>query len=105
MISPTSIRPGYECCTSFTLAHLGGVGVPNGTPLYGVTPPPKGSTVFLSDSSHFTTKQKIANTAIRRKSSGGVLALVEVAKSFGEAIAIQVKEMSSVTKKKWNLIK
>ena len=77
---------------------LGGVGVPNATPLYRVTPPPRGSTVLLSDSSHSITKRKIANTAIRRKSSGGVSALVEVAKSSSEAIATQMKEMASVTK-------
>ena len=77
---------------------LGGVGVQNGTPLYGVTPPLRGSTVLLSDSSHSITKRKIANTAIRRKSSGGVSALVEVAKASGEAIATQMKEMASVTK-------
>ena len=51
---------------------LGGVGVPNSTPLYGGTPPQRGSTVFLSDSFHSITKRKIANTAIRRKTSGGV---------------------------------
>ena len=49
---------------------LGGVGVPNVTPLYRGTSHPRGSTVFLSDSSHSITKRKIANTAIRRKTSG-----------------------------------
>ena len=80
------------------LNPLGGVGVPNGTALYGVTPPPKGSTVLLSDSSHSITKRRIANTAIRRKSSVGVSALLEVAKSSGEAIATTMREMASVTK-------
>jgi hypothetical protein len=73
-------------------------GIPNGTPLYGVTPPLRGSTVLLSDSSHSITKRKIANTAIRRKSSGGVTALVEVAKASGEAIATQMKGMATMTK-------
>ena len=77
---------------------LGGVGVPNGTPLFGGTPPLKGSTVILSDSSHSITKRKIANTAIRRKTPGGVSALLEVAKSSGEAIATTMREMASVTK-------
>ena len=77
---------------------LVGLGVPNGTPFHGVTPPPRGSTVLLSDSSHSITKRKIANTAIRRKSSAGVSALVEVAKSSSEAIANQMKELASVTK-------
>ena len=77
---------------------LGGVGAPNGTPLYRVTPPLRGSTVLLFDSSHSITKRKIANTAIKKKSSGGVSALVEVAKASGEAIATQMKEMASVTK-------
>ena len=77
---------------------LGGVGVPNGTPLYGGTPPQRGSTVLLSDSSHSITKRKIANTAIRRKTSGGVSTLVEVAKSSSDAIATQMKELASVTK-------
>ena len=80
------------------LNSLGGVGVPNGTPLYGVTPPPKGSTVLLSNFSHSITKRKVANTAIRRKSLGGVSALLEVAKSSGEAIATTMREMTSVTK-------
>jgi hypothetical protein len=78
--------------------HLGGIGVTNGTPLYGVTPPLRGSTVLLSDSSHSIAKRKIANTAIRRKSSRGVSALVEVAKASGEAIATQMKGMASMTK-------
>ena len=77
---------------------LGGIGIPDGTPLYGVTSPLKESTVFLSDFSHFITKRKIANTAIRIKSSGGISALVEVAKAFGEAIATQMKGMTSMTK-------
>ena len=77
---------------------LSGVGVPNGTPFHGLTPLPRGSTVFLSDSSHSITKRKIANTAIRRKSSASVSALVEVAKSSSEAIAIQMRELASVTK-------
>ena len=77
---------------------LGGIGVPNGAPLYGGTPPLRGSTVILSDSSHSITKRKIANTAIRRKSSVGVSQLVEVAKASGEAIATEMKEMASVTK-------
>ena len=76
---------------------LGGIGFPNGIPLYGVTPPLR-STNLLSDSSHSITKRKIANTVIRRKSSGGVSALVEVANALGEAIAIEIKEMISVTK-------
>ena len=77
---------------------LGGVGVPNGTHYHGLTPPPRGSTVLLSDSSHSFTKRKIATTAIRRKSSAGVSALVEVAKSSSESIATQIAEMTSVTK-------
>ena len=77
---------------------LGGVGVPNGSPLYRGTSPPRGSTVILSDSSHSITKRKIANTAIRRKSSAGVSALVEVAKSSSDAIATQMRELASVTK-------
>ena len=80
------------------LNPLGEVGGLNGTPLYGGTPPLKESTVILSDSSHSITKRKIANTAIRRKSSGGVNALLEVAKSSGEAIATTMREMTSVTK-------
>jgi hypothetical protein len=52
----------------------------------------------LFDSSHSITKRKIANTAIRKKSSGGVSTLVEVAKAFREAIATEMKEMTSVTK-------
>jgi hypothetical protein len=47
---------------------LGGIGVHNGTPLYGVTLSLRENTVLLSDSSHSITKRKIANTAIRRKS-------------------------------------
>ena len=77
---------------------LGGISVPNGAPLYGGTPPLRGSTVILSDSSHSITKRKIASTAIRRKTSVGVSALVEVAKASGEAIATEMKEMASVTK-------
>jgi hypothetical protein len=77
---------------------LGGIGTPNDTPLYGVTPPLRGSTVLLSDSSHSIAKRKIANTTIRRKSSGGVTALVEVAKASGEAIATQMKGMATMTK-------
>ena len=77
---------------------LGGVGVPNGIPFHGLIPPPRGSTVLLSDSSHSITKRKIANTAIRRKSSAGVSALVDVAKTSSEAIAIQMRELASVTK-------
>ena len=75
---------------------LGGVGLPNGTP--NDTPPPRGSTVLLSDSSHSITKRKIATMAIRRKSSAGVSALVDVTKSSSEAIASQIAEMTSVTK-------
>ena len=77
---------------------LGEIGVPNGTPLYGATPPLRGNTVFLSDFSHSITKRKIANTTIRRKSSGGISALVEVDKASGEAIATEMKEMTSMTK-------
>jgi hypothetical protein len=77
---------------------LGGIGVPNGTPMYGVTPSLIRSTVLLSDSSHSINKRKIVNTVIRRKSSGGVSTLVEIAKAFGEAIATEMKEMTSVTK-------
>jgi hypothetical protein len=77
---------------------LGGIGIPNGTPLYGVTPPLRGSTVLLSDSSHSIAKRKIANTVIRRKSSEGVTALVEVAKASGKTIATQMKEMTTMTK-------
>ena len=76
---------------------LGGVGVPNGTHSHGLTPR-RGSTVLLSDSSHSFTKRKIATTAIRRKSSAGVSALVEVAKSSSESIVTQIAEMASVTK-------
>ena len=76
----------------------GGVGVPNATLFYGVTPPPRGNIVILSDSSHCITRRKIANTIIRRKSSGGVSALVEVAKSSSEASATQMKELAWVTK-------
>ena len=80
------------------LNPLGGVGIQNGTPLYGETLHPIWSTVLLSDSSHSITKRIIANTAIRRKSTGGVSALLEVAKSSGEAIATTMREMTSVTK-------
>jgi hypothetical protein len=80
------------------LNPLGGIGTPNGTPLYRVTPPLRGSTVLLSDSSHSIAKRKIANTAIRRKTSGGVTALVEVAKASGEAIATQMAGMATMTK-------
>ena len=54
--------------------------------------------MFLSDSSHSITKRKIANTAIRRKTSGCVSALVVVTKSLSDAIATQMKELASVTK-------
>ena len=54
--------------------------------------------MLLSDSSHYITKRKIVKTAIRRKSSAGVSALVEVVKSSSEAIASQMKKMTSVTK-------
>ena len=77
---------------------LGGIGVSNSAPLYGGIPHLRGSTVLLSDSSHSITKRKLANTAIRRKSSVGVSQLVEVAKASGEAIATEMKEMASVTK-------
>ena len=77
---------------------LGGLGASNGTPLHGVTPTLRGSTVLLSDSSYTVNKRKLGNTAIRRKASGGASALVEVAKASGEAIATQMKEMASVTK-------
>ena len=80
------------------LNSLGGVGIQNGTPLYGETLHPIWSTVLLSDSSHSITKRRIVNTAIRRKSTGGVSALLEVAKSSGEAIATTMREMTSVTK-------
>lgn len=53
---------------------LGGVGVLNATSLYGVTPTQRVSTVLLSDSSYSISKIKVANTAIRRRSSGDVLA-------------------------------
>ena len=77
---------------------LGGVGTSNGTPLNGVSPILRGSTVLLSDSSHSISKRRIGNTAIRRKSSGGGSALLEVAKASGEATATQMREMASVTK-------
>ena len=76
---------------------LGRVGVPNGTHSHGLIPPPRGSTVLLSDS-HSFTKIKIATMAIRRKSSAGISALVEVAKFSSESIAIQIVEMTPVTK-------
>ena len=71
---------------------LGEIGVPNGSSLYEIIPSFRENTIILSDSSHFITKRKIANTAIRRKSSGSVSALVEVAKASGEAIATQMKK-------------
>jgi hypothetical protein len=77
---------------------LDGIGVPNSTLLYGVTPPLRRGTFLLSDSSHSITKRIIANTAIRRKSSGGVSALMEVAKASGEAIATPMKGITSITK-------
>jgi hypothetical protein len=77
---------------------LDGIGVFNDTSLYGVIPPLRGSTVLLSDFSHSIAKRKIANTAIKRKSSGGVTALVEVAKASREAIATQIKGMATMTK-------
>jgi hypothetical protein len=63
-----------------------------------VTPPLRRGTFLLSDSSHSITKKIIANTAIRRKSSGGISALMEVAKASGEAIATQMKGMTLITK-------
>ena len=78
---------------------LGGLGVPNCTSFHGLRTPPRGSTVLLSDSSYSITKREIANTAIRRKSSAGVSALVEVVKSSSEAIASQMKEITSIIKK------
>ena len=77
---------------------LGGVGTSNDTPLNGVTPILRGSTVLLSDSSHSISKRRIGNTAIRRKSSEGGSALLEVAKASGEATTTQMREMASVTK-------
>ena len=66
----SSIRPVPPSLLSRQgLNPLGGVIVPNGTPLYGVIPP-KGNIVILSDSSHSITKRKIANTAIKRKIFG-----------------------------------
>ena len=93
------IRPVPLCSGSRQGPNpIGGVGASNGTPLHGGTPILKGSTVFLSDSSHSISKRKIANTVIRRKSSGGPTTLVEVVKASGKAIAIQMKEMASMTK-------
>ena len=67
---------------------LGGVRVPNGSRLYGVNLALRRSVIHLSDSSHSIIK-KIAHTAIGRKYTGGVSALVEVAKSSGKLFQLR----------------